>query len=214
MIKIYSDGACLANPGGPGGWSFCVEEHDAITITDKTIFFSGGVNYTTNNRMELTAILEALTWCKDNKRSNVTIYSDSKYCVKGINTWMHKWISKNWDGVANVDLFKNIYNLSKIVKVHMEWVRGHDGNVFNEFVDGQAEKMAIKYLESQVAKYSTVEIGNKVSMPIEGSKWHGHFKVAAKFESSGTLILSPVRKGKTQIVSAEDFDNGNHILIG
>ncbi len=212
MIKLYTDGACLANPGGPGGWCFLIANHEELTITDKTQFFSGGTNSTTNNRMELTAVLEALSWCEKNNRTNMMIYSDSSYCVNSINKWMYSWAKRNWKDVKNVDLLKIIFPLAGKVKARMEWVRGHNGNVFNEFCDGQAEKMACKYLEKQIATYAAVTVGNKISMAVTDRKWHSHFKVVAKFESSCTIILSS-GKGKTQILSADEFDKGNHILI-
>lgn len=218
MLRIFTDGSCIGNPGGPYGWSFLIVENETDVITSESLFFSGGGNNGTNNRAELTAILECLKWCEENNRSNIRIYTDSRYCVKSINQWMHIWVSNGWNGrkgeIRNIDLFKTIYPLAKKIKTHLEWVQGHSGHPLNEFVDGQAEKMALKYLENQFATYTKVKLGSKISMPVNGSKWHSHFKVSAKFESSATIMLSPLGRGKTQILSAEDFDNGKHILIG
>lgn len=121
-IHIYTDGSCINNPGY-GGWAFCV-------IGDIEICKSGGEPKSTNNRMELIAVIEAIKYiCKD-----CTIHTDSQLIMKCANG---EWKRKN-----NLDLWKIYDNLTKNKKIEWEWVRGHDGNKYNELVDKLAKKEA------------------------------------------------------------------------
>lgn len=120
MIHIYTDGSCLKNPLGPGGWAFCILESDGFIICD-----SGSEDNTTNNRMELRAFIEAMK--NIDSVNEYTIYSDSQVtinCAKNI-----------WKRKANLDLWKEYDNFSKNKKVNFEWVKAHNGNKYNEFVD-------------------------------------------------------------------------------
>ncbi len=130
--KIYTDGACSGNPG-KGGWA-------AIILNEKSVYYniSGGVNNTTNNRMELTAPIMALNKIK--KSSEITIYTDSKYVKDGITEWIKRWKLNNWKNsnkkpVKNKDLWIKLDNSCKKHKVSWKWVKAHAGNKFNNLVD-------------------------------------------------------------------------------
>lgn len=214
MIKIYTDGSCLVNPGGPGGWAFVVADYNDITITDTTLFFCGAKHETTNNAMELTAILEALRWADDAGRSNFIIYSDSKYCMNTCNTWMHLWAKNSWKNkenkkIANEDVVKHIYDLANKITFKIVWVPGHSGNVFNEFVDSLANKMAFRTQGNDFATYSNVGAGDKVNV---GSSL---YRVIAKFISTGTIVLHPVfnKKLKPLIHDEAEFNSKQYIKI-
>lgn len=214
MIKIFTDGSCVVNPGGAGGWAFVVSQFEEITISDTTEFYCGGVKSTTNNAMELMAILKALEWCKDNQRSNLFIYSDSKYAMNVCNAWAHIWAKNGWknrneESIANPELVKEIYDLGTKIDFHVEWVPGHSGNVWNEFADNLANKMANKFHGNQFARYNDVDLTDQVS---GGGKL---FKVSAKFISTGTIILQPmfIKAKRPVILSDKEFDELNYIKI-
>lgn len=131
-ITIYTDGACSGNPG-PGGWGaiLCWNDHE------KEI--SGGEGETTNNRMEMMAVIEALKALKHNK-APVTIYTDSKYVLQGATEWLEGWKARGWKSankkpVKNQDLWEQIDSLLKDHSVHFIWVKGHNGHEMNERVD-------------------------------------------------------------------------------
>jgi ribonuclease HI len=138
MIKIYTDGSCLNNPGD-GGWA-------AIIISNEKISkISGHEKNTTNNKMELIAPINALK--KINKNQNVEIYTDSKYVKLGITEWIHKWIKNNWqtskkENVKNKELWVELYDLTKSFKINWIWIKAHAGNPFNEEVDSLAKRAA------------------------------------------------------------------------
>jgi ribonuclease HI len=129
-VTIYTDGGCDPNPG-PGAWA-------ALIIKDGTKKeISGSDLHTTNNRMELTAAIQALRSLKIPER--VGLYTDSQYLQRGIEDWMPKWLAKNWRGssgpVANQDLWKELLAAIQPHQVTWQWVRGHAGNVYNTRVD-------------------------------------------------------------------------------
>ena len=131
LIEIYTDGACSGNPG-PGGWgAIIIYNNDSSTL-------SGGENLTTNNRMEITAIIKSLEMIEEN--SEIKIYTDSKYVINGITNWIKAWKKNNWISsnkkvVKNVDLWKNLDLLVQRKKISWQWVKGHSGNKMNEKVD-------------------------------------------------------------------------------
>ncbi|MCL1902145.1 MAG: ribonuclease HI [Alphaproteobacteria bacterium] len=130
MIKIWTDGSCLGNPG-PGGWAFIA------TDGAKTVERSGGENPTTNNRMELMAVIRALSIIKNRE---VEIHTDSQYVKNGMQTWMKNWKRNNWrtadkKPVKNQDLWQKLDELAAEFKIEWVWVRGHDGNPMNERAD-------------------------------------------------------------------------------
>ena len=138
MIKIYTDGSCLKNPGS-GGWA-------AIICTDNEVKkISGSEKDTTNNRMELMATINALK--EVNSEDLIEIYTDSKYVKNGITDWIHNWIKNNWktsskEDVKNKDLWVQLYDLNKNSKIKWNWVKAHAGNPLNEEVDLLAKKAA------------------------------------------------------------------------
>ena len=130
-IDIYTDGACRGNPG-PGGWGALLIYKDA----DKAIY--GGEIDTTNNRMEMTAIIEALKIVKMD--CNITLYTDSKYVMDGINGWINGWKKNNWKNsqkkdVKNKDLWIQLDKLNSRHEVKWSWVKGHSGHFQNEKAD-------------------------------------------------------------------------------
>lgn len=135
-IYIYSDGACKGNPG-TGGWG-------ALLVTDghrKEI--CGGEANTTNNRMEMTAVIRALESLK--RPSTVEVHTDSQYVQKGISEWMSGWKRRNWrtaDGkpVKNQDLWLQLDALSQLHRIEWKWVRGHAGHPENERADALANQ--------------------------------------------------------------------------
>ena len=141
-VELYCDGACLGNPG-PGGWGYILRMPDLCGFAEKEV--SGSEAVTTNNRMELRAVIEGLLGLSH--PCNVLLYSDSQYVVKGIQCWLESWKSKGWlkaDGgsVANLDLWQALDIQLKIHKVEAIWVRGHDGHLENERVDLLAREAA------------------------------------------------------------------------
>jgi ribonuclease HI len=128
-MEIYTDGSCIKNPEGPGGWAFCMH-------IDKQLFVvSGYDNCTTNNRMELTAVIEAL---KFNDNNEVIIYSDSQYVIK--------CAKKEFKIKANKDLWSEYDKVVEKTGVNIEWVwvKGHSGNYYNDLVDYYANNEAKK----------------------------------------------------------------------
>ncbi len=130
QIIVYTDGGCDPNPG-PGGWGVLIFRG---TTREE---YSGAELETTNNRMELTAAIEALKRIKE--PSSVLLFADSQYVVKGITEWMPRWLQKNWKGssgmVANRDLWEALLVAAKPHRVSWRWMKGHTGNPYNERVD-------------------------------------------------------------------------------
>ena len=138
MIKIWTDGSCLGNPG-PGGWAFIVT--DGKNIAER----NGGEKNTTNNRMELSAVIAALSATR--KHKSVEIHTDSQYVKNGMQLWLSGWKAKNWrtadrKPVKNQDLWMQLDKLAESVEIHWVWVRGHDGEEFNERCDELAKQYA------------------------------------------------------------------------
>ena len=138
MIKIYTDGSCLGNPGN-GGWA-------AIIIDDKKkIQIKGSKKDTTNNQMELLATIKALK--KIPKGSNVQIFTDSKYVKLGITEWIHNWKKNGWktaskQPVKNKNLWAELDFMTKEFQIKWSWVKGHSTDVLNNEVDLIAREAA------------------------------------------------------------------------
>jgi len=135
-VQIFTDGACRGNPG-PGGWGALLR----FGGEEKTLF--GGEHDTTNNRMELTAVIEALGALK--RPCDVTLTSDSTYVLKGIQEWMPNWKKRGWKTaskkpVKNVDLWKKLDVLIVEHKIDWQWVKGHSGHPGNELADQLANQ--------------------------------------------------------------------------
>jgi ribonuclease HI len=135
-VEIYADGACKGNPG-PGGWGAVLRFGDQ----EKELF--GGEPATTNNRMELRAVIEALDALK--RPCKVVVYTDSQYVQKGISEWIHGWKARNWTTAAkapvkNADLWKLLDVSAARHEVQWRWVKGHAGHPGNERADALANR--------------------------------------------------------------------------
>ena len=142
-IEIYTDGACIGNPG-PGGWSAIILENN-----DKKELF-GGEKSTTNNRMELTAAIKAIEYFKSQKikknpLKKIKIYTDSNYVKEGITTWIKNWEKNNWKtadkkNVKNIDLWKKLKDIIKPYQIEWCWVKAHSKNPMNDLADKLAKR--------------------------------------------------------------------------
>jgi ribonuclease HI len=136
MIEIFTDGACSGNPG-PGGWGAILRK-DA---TERELF--GGEALTTNNRMEMMAVIEALRALKTSVEARV--HTDSQYVQKGISEWIHGWKRRGWktankEPVKNEDLWRELDRLAAQHKIEWIWVKGHAGHEENERADALARR--------------------------------------------------------------------------
>ena len=136
VVEIYADGACKGNPG-PGGWGALLRTGGV----EKELY--GGEAATTNNRMELTAVIRALESLK--RRCRVRLYTDSQYVQKGISSWIHDWKRRAWrtadkKPVKNVDLWQRLDALAAAHDVEWHWVKGHAGHPENERADALANR--------------------------------------------------------------------------
>jgi ribonuclease HI len=142
-IKIYTDGACVGNPG-PGGWAAII-----LSENEKKELF-GGEKLTTNNRMELTAAIKSLEYCSSKEEKNLSfkeikIYTDSVYLKEGITVWLANWEKNNWKtadkkNVKNVDLWKKLKKLVKSKQIEWLWIKGHSGDPMNDLADKLAKE--------------------------------------------------------------------------
>lgn len=151
VITIYTDGACRGNPG-VGGWGVY------INFGKEERRYQGSEPQTTNNRMELTAAIEALKIIHhynqtnpSSDRSEVQIYTDSVYVQKGITDWLQNWIMRSWrtssgSAVKNIDLWKELEKLAREFAIDWRWVKGHDGNHGNTEADRLANLAIDKFL--------------------------------------------------------------------
>ena len=136
-VCIYTDGACSRNPG-PGAWAFVVLRDGEIYVSR-----SGAEERTTNNRMELTAAIEALSFVKADENLNceaIDFYTDSQYVQRGATEWMALWKERRWRNsdrmpVRNKDLWEKLDELTQGMSIEWFWVRGHAGNEYNEMCD-------------------------------------------------------------------------------
>ncbi len=136
VVRIYTDGACKGNPG-PGGWGALVKAGG-----DNRKLFGGEPN-TTNNRMELTAVIRALESLKP--PCEVEVYTDSQYVQKGISEWLHDWKRRGWrtadkKPVKNVDLWRELDRVAGAHRITWHWVKGHAGHPENECADALANR--------------------------------------------------------------------------
>ena len=149
-IEVFTDGGCSGNPG-PGGWAYIL----LIDGGKKT--GSGGAIHTTNNRMELIAVISALASIKSLQNSaeaSITLTTDSQYVQKGITQWMEGWIRRGWKTsgktpVKNTDLWKLLKELNDNLTVSWRWVRGHSGHIYNEECDGMVAREIVRISQSK-----------------------------------------------------------------
>ncbi len=141
-VDIYTDGACSGNPG-PGGWGAI------LVYNGREKEISGGEDNTTNNRMELTAVIEALSALKE--PCEVALTTDSKYISDAINLgWLESWTNNGWKKadkkpVLNIDLWQELVKLLDIHSVEFIWIKGHDGHEYNE----RCDKLAVSYYKNK-----------------------------------------------------------------
>ncbi len=141
-VELFTDGACSGNPG-PGGWGAILR----FKGTEKEL--SGGEADTTNNRMEMTGVIEGLSALK--RSCKVKVFSDSQYVIKGMTEWLVQWKARGWKTadkkpVKNEDLWKRLDELCAKHQVTWEWVKGHAGHPENERVDALARTETEKFL--------------------------------------------------------------------
>ena len=136
LVTIYTDGGCSGNPG-PGAWAYVLlSDHERISRT-------GCASHTTNNRMELSAVIAALKKVQENAEWSIRpidIFTDSQYVQRGVTEWMQKWIRRGWRStsnqpVKNQDLWMELNALGAGKQIRWKWVRGHTGNAWNEECD-------------------------------------------------------------------------------
>ncbi|MEZ5463079.1 ribonuclease HI [Dokdonella sp.] len=144
-VELFTDGACLGNPG-PGGWAALLRH------AGRERELHGGAAHTTNNRMELFAVIAGLEALR--KPCTVTLTTDSQYVMRGIREWMPRWIARGWrtvggDPVKNRDLWERLVEALKPHAVEWHWVRGHAGHAENERVDQLARRAAEAVRDSQ-----------------------------------------------------------------
>lgn len=135
-VEIFTDGACLGNPGA-GGWAALLRygPHEKL--------ISGGEAHTTNNRMELMAVIAALQTLK--RPCDLAIFTDSQYVMRGMTEWIENWKRKNWKNVKNPDLWQQLDRLVGGHTVQWFWVKGHAGHPENERVDKAASHAALAF---------------------------------------------------------------------
>ncbi len=141
-VELFTDGACSGNPG-PGGWAFILK-HPA---TGKLLKQAGGEPGTTNNKMELLAVIKGLSALS--RPSNVELFSDSQYVLKGLSEWIDSWKKRGWktaskEPVKNQDLWQTLDELRAKHHLKFHWVRGHAGHPENE----ECDRMAVEAIES------------------------------------------------------------------
>ncbi len=145
MITIYTDGGCSGNPG-PGGWAYCVSENGKIVYSK-----SGGDESTTNNKMELTAVINALKYVIDSGEKECSILTDSQYVKNGITQWINSWKKNGWrtsnkSPVKNMEYWIELDLLCSKLDCFFTWVKGHAGICGNEECDRLVRLETQKYL--------------------------------------------------------------------
>lgn len=141
--QIYTDGACSGNPG-PGGWAAIIIDENGFEIILK-----GGAKETTNNKMELTAFIEAIK-STHLEEPQIELYSDSKYLIDGINSWLPSWKKRGWKTadkkpIKNLELWQEIDKLTQNINLKLIWVKGHNENKYNEMADKIAVEESMKF---------------------------------------------------------------------
>ena len=146
-IDIFTDGGCSGNPG-PGGWAFV-----ALSEGKVLSYSSGGDAQTTNNKMELTAVINALKTCQSLGAKSVSISTDSQYVKNGITSWIFNWKRNGWktaskDPVKNKDLWIELDALRNNFEINWVWVKGHAGIEYNEMCDSLVKKEMDKFTKA------------------------------------------------------------------
>ena len=143
LYVLYTDGACRGNPG-PGSWAYIIQNNESSIVEENADFDE----YTTNNKMELGAVINGLESLASmvTPMHTILVYTDSKYVVDGMKSWVAGWKKRGWkkaDNKApeNVELWKKLDELRSIANIDFHWVKGHSGHAQNEYVDGLANKV-------------------------------------------------------------------------
>nr|WP_280524749.1 ribonuclease HI [Wolbachia pipientis] len=162
-VTIYTDGACSGNPG-PGGWAAILMYHNESISSKKSI--SGGERDTTNNKMELKAVINGLKVLKTSCR--VVLYTDSLYIKQGITEWINKWKVNGWrtadkKPVKNMELWKELDEIALQHDINWKWVKAHNGNMYNEQADRLARKATkkLKYRNYEIQRHQKRDINLK-----------------------------------------------------
>lgn len=139
-FALYTDGACRGNPG-PGSYAYMIQRFDGEIVGEGAL----AEKLTTNNKMELKAIIEGLRYLSSHVEitNTIFVYTDSKYVVNGMRSWIHSWKRRGWKKAnnkspENMELWKALDEASGICDVSFHWVKGHSGHPQNEYVDGLA----------------------------------------------------------------------------
>ncbi len=145
LLMIYTDGGCHGNPG-PGGWAYVILAGDDSGGSDAVQQDSGFDRQTTNNRMELTAVIQALEWIDQHEpAAKLRLVTDSQYVKNGITVWIHSWLRNGWQTsakkpVKNRDLWQRLHAVAGKVSVEWAWTRGHSGDTWNEVCDSMVQQ--------------------------------------------------------------------------
>lgn len=191
-LQIFTDGSCDPNPG-PGGWAFAVYRGDAEIHSA-----CGGEVASTNNRMELQAIIQALRWL--NPKQAAVIWTDSQYAQRGCTAWRHGWKRQNWTrgntALANADLWRELDGLLDTRIVDVRWVRGHAGTIGNERADELAEEGRRSVLGSAVVRTALRPGSKRASRSARAGDVHlaqsGRASEATLVGSSPSILAAPV----------------------
>lgn len=140
MVQIFTDGSSCGRKVGPGGWAFVVVKKGLVLHED-----FGGHKIATNNQMELMGPIQALKYMHRKGIEEATLFTDSQYVQKGITNWIHTWRRNGWisssgSQVLNKELWIKLYALRQGLEVNWQWIRGHDGNEYNELADKLAKQ--------------------------------------------------------------------------
>jgi len=142
-LTVYCDGSCVPNPGR-GSFAFVVLNDAGASIYES----SAACEYSTNNREEIKGALNGLRWCLENSATSIQIFSDSQYVINAASDWIYAWHRRGWakkkSALLNSDLWRELFDLivtarDRKICVDWQWVRGHNGDEWNEYVDGLAE---------------------------------------------------------------------------
>lgn len=169
-MEIYTDGSCKVHTTGLGCWAYVVVENGKNIFED----WNNEIN-TTNNAMELTALEKALVYAISQPNKQIKIISDSQYCVNGYNNWVFGWERSDWKkdsgGVKNLELWQSIHEL-RADNILVEWVKGHNGNKWNEYCDKLTQKVD-KLVEANTRIVRKVKKEEPPMYPIffEGKYW-------------------------------------------
>ena len=203
-IECFTDGSCLVNPNGPGGYAAIVCLHypennaEAVPPTVRTLTLGGGMQSTTNNRMELQGAILALETAHAHRTDSTrcTVSTDSQYVKNGITDWVHKWKKNGWTTagrapVKNVDLWKKLDALAAQFpagRLQWAWVKGHAGHPLNEQADAHAGEQALRYATHDVLMGMSIQArrgttNNKKKKAAAGGSIGAIAQRAGKFSS-------------------------------